>query len=715
MLYTDKDLQAANMELTDIERQRQMLEDNVQRLRQSLKHWQIWEAEYEGLKEELIATGPEALEKDSLLEISKTYGGNLVTEKEILDLAGLSKEDSTTSPLQRTRPQILGLIARRQEYVQKNIETISRQFFVAEGKMEEFAFASITAGGVYGDGAGEADEDAGGLPLTEIHEELDDDGNVVASELRRPEADTAMVIERLRAAGLTPKDLGQSSAVAEASAEDTTPALPLKPALVSPLPSPNKSVEPTIESVMPTMGSDDESSTLRRPPIRKKSVSFTVDTKPPEERARADSQEGRKSVSFADKVAVARAADPPDTRSVSFSPKVEEIPPEPLGPPSPNVAASTTPGVTQVEVNADPDVQKDLRASFKPGERVYEIDENAEITKPHVVMPENESEEDARLRREMLDYHLNEVNNVVAEMDLADDEEDDDDDDNEHDDTHSVFTSSDRPDEDTPYTSGLSDSEYEDEDEHGRTKGALSDEYRKEMESLQSRLIGNMGPAPRDEDLEDAEAQLNPEHAHRLVIRDKRSSMSSVASSNSDGEKKAGGKKRVSFAEELDVATESVPPPKANKHAEGETAAPIIESVVERAPATQPQARAVPAERVSRFKAARNASQQDPDTADGAPNDETPTGPAGVPMADQLLERKPVAAPATAPDAEGYDPLLARRELAADYYRRRNNMIKEQGGFKSTGDESEGLGELMEERDGKVKKVSRFKAARLGK
>lgn len=705
------------MELTEVERQRQLLEENVQKLRQSLKHWQIWEAEYEGLKEELIATGPEALEKESLLEISRSYDGSLVTEKEILDLADLSKDDSANAPLQRTRPQILGLIARRQEYVQKNIETISRQFFVAEGKMEEFAFASITAGGVYGEGAGETDEDEGGLPLTEIHEELDDDGNVVSSELRRPEADTAKVLERLRAAGISPKDLGQDSAATEASAGSTAPALPMKPALVSPLPSPNKSVEPSIESVMPSMDSDSEGSGPRRPPIRKKSVSFTADTKAPEERARADSQEGRKSVSFADKVAVARAADPPDTRSVSFSPKVEEIPAEPLGPPSPNVAASTTPGVTQVEVNTDPDLQKELRASFKPGDKVYEIDEDAEITKPHVVMPENESEEDAQLRREMLDYHLNEVNNVVAQMDLDDDDDDDDDDDNEHDDNHSVFTSSDHPDEDTPYTSGLSDSEYEDEDEHGRTKGALSDEYRKEMEALQSRLIGNMGPAPKDEDLEEAEAQLNPDHAHRLVIRDKRSSMSSVGSSNSDGEKKAGGKKRVSFAEELDVADESAPapPPKANKHTEGETVAPIIDSVVERAPATQPQARAVPAERVSRFKAARSAPQLDADTADGAADEEPPTGPAGVPMADKLMERTPAAAPAQAPDAEGYDPLLARRELAADYYRRRNNMIKEQGGFKSTGDQSEGLGELMEERDGKVKKVSRFKAARLGK
>ena len=73
------------MELTEIERQRRALEENVQKLRQSLKHWQTWEAEYEGLKEELIATGPEELTAEAVAEICKTYGGALVTEKEILE------------------------------------------------------------------------------------------------------------------------------------------------------------------------------------------------------------------------------------------------------------------------------------------------------------------------------------------------------------------------------------------------------------------------------------------------------------------------------------------------------------------------------------------------------------------------------------------------------------------------------------------------------
>ena len=43
--------------LLDLERQRSQLEKNVADLRKSLKHWQTWEAEYEGLKEEIEGLG----------------------------------------------------------------------------------------------------------------------------------------------------------------------------------------------------------------------------------------------------------------------------------------------------------------------------------------------------------------------------------------------------------------------------------------------------------------------------------------------------------------------------------------------------------------------------------------------------------------------------------------------------------------------------------
>lgn len=41
----------------DLERYRLSLEENVKKLQESLRHWQTWEAEYEGLQEEMLGLG----------------------------------------------------------------------------------------------------------------------------------------------------------------------------------------------------------------------------------------------------------------------------------------------------------------------------------------------------------------------------------------------------------------------------------------------------------------------------------------------------------------------------------------------------------------------------------------------------------------------------------------------------------------------------------
>lgn len=43
--------------LADLERYRLQLEQNVAKLRASLRHWQTWEIEYEGMKEEILELG----------------------------------------------------------------------------------------------------------------------------------------------------------------------------------------------------------------------------------------------------------------------------------------------------------------------------------------------------------------------------------------------------------------------------------------------------------------------------------------------------------------------------------------------------------------------------------------------------------------------------------------------------------------------------------
>lgn len=48
----------------DLERHRLRLEENLVKLRQTLQHWQTWEAEYEGLKEEILAAGGKASSAD---------------------------------------------------------------------------------------------------------------------------------------------------------------------------------------------------------------------------------------------------------------------------------------------------------------------------------------------------------------------------------------------------------------------------------------------------------------------------------------------------------------------------------------------------------------------------------------------------------------------------------------------------------------------------
>lgn len=673
------------MDLLKLEQQRQALEENLQHLRQSLKHWQLWEAEYEGLKEELVSAGPD-VDADGLSKIATTYGGDLVNEKEILELTGLDKHST------RDAKTIVGLIERRQEYVQRNIETVQRQFFDAEAKQEELAFAAASTRS----GAEEA-----GLPLTEIHEELDDEGNVVSSRLSQPEETTAKVVQSLRQAGLSEEDVeGVRKTRPRRTSEE------LKPAITNNLPTVPVSSSPTLINAekrsysdpsqfdAASDGSHDET---ERPTIRKKAVSFTADTKEATERARSVSRDGKKTVSFNDKIAVMPAAPPPDTRSVSFSAEVEEIPPNHQGPPTPDVKPLS-----------DEELEK-ARALMSPSAQPTEAGAPETPFDAGFTIPEDESPEDAQLRREMLEYHLSEVGNVVAQMDIDDvdtytDEEDD---------NLSFHTTSEYPEEDdTPYTTGLSEDDYDSEDDVGRSKRSqITPEYRKQMEELQQRLIGNLGPAPRDEEITDADADLDPKDVRKLVIRDKRNSSSSNADSESS-ERKSGIKKRVSFAEELDVAAPGTPPLKAQKLAgEAENGRPVADTVMERTPPhasssqIDPNTRAVN-ESDSEFKRTHHV---DPTTSSHR------AAPDNTPLRTTLVERTPatIATEASAPSLEDADTITARRELAEAYYSKRNDIIRRQGGFMTGAEELEERDLMEEGDDGRVRKVSRFRTARI--
>jgi unconventional prefoldin RPB5 interactor 1 len=52
--------------LLDLERRREQLEKTVTDLRKSLQHWQTWEADYEGFKEEILSLG-QSVTKEELV------------------------------------------------------------------------------------------------------------------------------------------------------------------------------------------------------------------------------------------------------------------------------------------------------------------------------------------------------------------------------------------------------------------------------------------------------------------------------------------------------------------------------------------------------------------------------------------------------------------------------------------------------------------------
>ena len=154
--------------LEDLEKRRVQLEENVAKLQASLRHWQAWEIEYEGMKEEALELGDdhtnadlERLAEDSEIPFGKANEILLTAREKSLILR-------TDKGALRSKDQILSLLSRRTDYVQQNIKTVISLLRAAEGKLAASTILSQPE---------VLNEE--GLPLTEIHEELDEDGNVI--------------------------------------------------------------------------------------------------------------------------------------------------------------------------------------------------------------------------------------------------------------------------------------------------------------------------------------------------------------------------------------------------------------------------------------------------------------------------------------------------------------------------------------------------------
>lgn len=254
------------------------------------------------------------------------------------------------------------------------------------------------------------------------------------------------------------------------------------------------------------------------------------------------------------------------------------------------------------------------------------------------VMPPNESPEDAALRRQMIQYNMTEVNNIVAEMDLDDEASD--------------ASYSDAGSEDIPDDNSLDG----DEDKFGRTKRrVLTDEYLTEMRALEQRLnakaLQNVGP----------NAPLNastPASSHR---KEEQPPLQ-PASNRANKSPKPPATKAVRFAEELDIQPSPPPPTNSPPPTLSKTPAP-------------------------------------PDTT----------------HANTIVERpySPNANNTTPPaDPDDLDPALLQQQVKTEYNKARNRMIQRQGGFTAPEDRAE---VPLTEAEGGPKKMSRFKAARLGR
>ncbi|KAL2675279.1 hypothetical protein Neosp_011463 [[Neocosmospora] mangrovei] len=342
--------------------------------------------------------------------------------------------------------------------------------------------------------------------------------------------------------------------------------------------------------------------------------------------------------------------------------------------------------------------------------RVEEIMTHAKeqemISKEQPIIPEDDDEEEAELRRQMLAYS-GEIGAVVAELQL---EEGDTDDEDDYD-----FEYSDE---------GFEDDEDE-EDKYGRSTGRIvTDGYRQRMLELEKKLgIKSRFTEKAEKEEEDAESSSDDEGIGRIVVKreaEASSSASKPAPTKSNIKEKQpeipNGKKGVRFASSLDIAPEKEPttlPVREAIKKKEPLVEPLSDIVVERSgPTKTPEVKSN--RKPSRFKKARDTGvppgpldvpvkflDQDRPTA--------PTGPEGTTLADTLVERETKADPQP-PDE--IDDEMIHHEVADEYQRMRKKFIQREGGFLK---EDESPIQPLDEPDGGKERVSRFKAARLSK
>ncbi|KAF2634001.1 hypothetical protein BU25DRAFT_405829 [Macroventuria anomochaeta] len=592
---------SAQSTLEGIERRRAQLQESVDKLRRALTHWTTWEAEYQMFKEEIETADDPS--RSQMRTIAQDLEASLLNEKEVNELLGKD----------RTANQVVDLVQRRIDYVQQNSVGVEKQLDAVEKQLA--GVDVLLDPGV---------DNEEGLPMMDIEEELDEEGNAISSSVNQTGKGAAEVVEALRKAGLQKADLER---MMQGVGQKQTPSADGPPALASSAPAATEAQPSPAES---------PSETQTKPEV-------------------------------------------PETtkRSVSFANEVE---------------VEVEPSRARVALEKD-GYNDDLEAlNFTQGTKVIELDQDDNLVASYPIIPQGESPEDAELRRQMLQYGLSEVGQVVAELDLD----------------HPTAEYSDFDDDDED-----DDEEEEEEDEYGRsTRPAVTDDYRQQMleleRKLNARMLENVGPRSEDDDtVEQAESV----RLLKVQRDDKFDDTMSAAKPKTAGSQS--GKKGVRFADDLDISATPQPVRAPEASSTSSKPAPTMSDVVVERPAQPFQAPTAPLQsaKVSRFKSSRATPQPprmlpNPQIYEPPP---VPAGPAGRPLANTVVEHIPSSSEPAAPDE--FDAAVLNREIQAEYHKARNRFIQQQGGFKPT--EEDQASPIVEERNGKTKKVSRFMAAKL--
>ncbi|QUC18473.1 uncharacterized protein UV8b_02714 [Ustilaginoidea virens] len=243
--------------LSNLEKHRLQLEENVNQLKQALQHWQTWDAEYEALKEEVEAVA-EPCTPARLQKVHHDFDAQLLTGKEIDQVFGLHYS--------KPRHQIINLLQRRIDYVGKNVANLQSQLETAQDQ-----YAAATAAS-QSDAVDENDQ-----PVTEIIEELDDNDNVLSYRLNQPADFLPRVREVLEEAGvdgLAPQNAGAGD---ENTKTTKTTRTTRTTTLSAPPPSSSQSgTDPVSEPQTKSLHQPPPQDPLTAPPVEK-SVAFSED------------------------------------------------------------------------------------------------------------------------------------------------------------------------------------------------------------------------------------------------------------------------------------------------------------------------------------------------------------------------------------------------------------------------------------------------------